>query len=258
MNTIQISKLADVTLTLAPEATELKKKALEESRSITTVCDAFTYQNAADALVGLQKIIKGTENGYRQCKDPVNELGREIDKIKRDFLCNDVEPEKKRLQKIMGDYDMVQNQIRAIEQAKKDEELRKAEAERVRVEEDNRKKLEAAQAKLDKAKNEEQRAKAEEALRIQLERDNRRLIEARQKAEEARNAPVAVVTKAAGASSNEVWKVEVTDIKALYAFNPSLCRIEANKEALNRELAVGVRSIPGCRIYSEMQIVARG
>lgn len=220
METFQLQKIEDLPIVLAPEAVALKASALKQAEGIKKVEDEFSNQLAADALVSLQRILSGTEKGREWAKAPVLKLGKKIDGMARDFT-KQCEDEKKRIQGLIAPYAAA-----ILKAAQEAEAKRQLEA---------RKLAEKAAA----AKTPEKRIAIEEKINA------------------INNAPAVATQKTEGASSREVWRFEVTSMDSLYLANPRLCSLEPNTAAINRELAAGVRSIPGLRIYSEIMIVAR-
>lgn len=257
-------------------ATEEKEKALYISRSVLAVCDTSTQSLAVNALKDVQALAKVAESSRIEVKAPVLEIGRKIDKLAADYSA-DLNAEAIRLKKLIGDYQSEQERIRlAAERARQDElarlereaaALREAEARRIadaaRIEAEKQKAWEAeflaespeqvAAAEAAKAELDRQAAEAAKAAKqAQLEAD---ALAHQQRTASQQIIPTA--HKPAGMSVAEKWRFEVVSLEVLHQHDPRLVRMEANASAINEALRLGIREIPGLRIWSEKQVGVR-
>lgn len=116
-------------------------------------------------------------------------------------------------------------------------------------------------------KSTEETAKAESDFQLAsqaVQAEQLRLSEARQElrlkdvALAATNSRmVAPAPKAIGQSVKTVWVYEVLDVHALAKHNMALVRVEPNASAIAKMIELGVRDIPGLRIYSEIKTQVR-
>lgn len=125
----------------------------------------------------------------------------------------------------------------------------------------------------ERQENERKAREEQERLRKAAEKDAKKLekkgdAEAAQAVRDAvpdvvAAAPVAAPTKLAGTATREVWKGEVTDMKALcHAIADGLAPEELvtiNQSALNKMAGALKRlfKVPGCRAFSEEQLASR-
>lgn len=276
MNALTLKNVGAVTIEIQADAQKIKADSLAVAKPITAIASDRDQQQAVNALRSLQSLSKAVEKSRTEVKAPVLNIGRDIDKKASEFVA-DIEAESKRLNKLITDYVVKQQQLaaeaeraRQAELARIEEEKRKAaaaEAARVaelaRIEEEKRK---AAEAAFLAETEDEQRVADEAAVRArEAEALERQRIEAEQQrqaelAKQSARTEAAVIrapVKAAGQVVRKVAKFEVTDISALYAARPHLVRIEANTAAINGVLASGTREIPGLRIWEEVQTQVR-
>lgn len=221
-NLIQISELADTEISLLPEAEKLKKQLLNQARTVETITDAFEADCAADVLKNISTAVKDMEATRKEVKAPVLELGRRIDGVAKEWL-SDLDAEKKRINRTLGDYQAEQDRIR------RDAERREREAQ------------------------EKARREAEEAL---ADGDEKAAAEATEKIAESS----AKVSKAAhrpeGVSVRTAYKFEVEDIDALFKAAPHLCKVEPDNAAIRAAIKKN-QAIPGLRVWQESSAVTR-
>lgn len=221
-NLIQISELASTEISLLPEAEKLRKQLLNQARTVGVISDSFDADCAADVLKNITAAVKEMEATRKEVKAPVLELGRRIDDVAKSWL-SDLEAEKKRINRTLGDYQAEQDRIR------RDAERREREAQ-----DQARREAEAALAAGDQA------AAAEAAEKI---------AQSSAKVSESAHRPE-------GVSVRTAYKFEVEDIDALFKARPDLCLIQPDNAAI-RAAVKKTQSIPGLRVWQESSAVAR-
>jgi hypothetical protein len=90
-------------LTIAPEAETRKLELIEAAALVTTVCDnedSASAQFVSRKLAGMRIEV---EKCRKLVKEPVNRIGKLIDKTAADFIAS-IEVEEKRIGKLVGDH----------------------------------------------------------------------------------------------------------------------------------------------------------
>jgi colicin import membrane protein len=276
------------------EARQLVQQCLERLALIPVEIDTEQDQKrAVEAQREAKTLLKSIETARKSAKEPVLELGRQIDKL-AETLVADVKDEEMRVARAIGDFQQRILEIARVEVRKRAEaeaELerqKQAELDRVRKEQEAlaaeaRRKADAEAAKIREEANrlaaaartaaEAERAKqaaeiaAKEAeiRRLRMEEElARKAQEAQQRVhdlakQEAEMSlpPVVAPVKAEGQIVREVWCHEVTDMHALYRANPGLVELKPRTREINELLNRGITSIPGLRTWKEVRSSAR-
>jgi colicin import membrane protein len=276
------------------EARQLVQQCLEKLALVPVEIDTEQDQKrAVEVQREAKTLLKSIEAARKAAKEPVLELGRDIDKL-AETLVADVKDEEMRVARAIGDFQQRILEIARVEARKRAEaeaELerqKQAELERVRKEQEAiaaeaRRKAEAeAQAAREKASRElaatrsakeqeeaklraEQaaaraeieRLKMEERLRIQEQEAQQRVHDLAKQEAEMSLPPVVAPVKAEGQIVREVWCHEVTDMHALYRGNPGLVELKPRTREINELLNKGITSIPGLRTWKEVRSSAR-
>lgn len=229
---LSLTGVQAATVTLLPGAENAKAAALQSAAAITEITTADDVQSVSVVLSEIKGLKKTMVDSHAAIKAPVLAISREIDGIKKEYL-DGLEREEKRLSLLLG--------------AHQENERRKAEAARKAAEAEERRIA--------------QEAEERERQRIALETQGRTgtlLNDLDEIREDTANKVVAVRQQAvasadlapAGTAVRKNWKFEVEDIHALYAANPELVNLTANKAAINAIIKTG-RKLPGLRIWSE-------
>jgi len=221
-NLLQTNKLSTVEVELLPAAGDLKRELLHQAGQIESVEDAFDAECAAEVLKNLSTAVKDMESARKEVKAPVLDLGKRIDSTAKEWLA-ELETEKKRITRTLGDYQAEQDRIR------RDAERRE------------REKQEAARREAEEALasgDEEGATKATEAI-----------AQSSAKVSESAHRP-------AGVSVRTAYKFEVEDIDVLFKARPDLCTIQPDNAAI-RAAVKKSQSIPGLRVWKESSAVAR-
>ena len=253
---LEVQRIADVGISVSPDAYTRRAEAVEAARFITAVSSDFGFSEAAEALKGLQSLQKETEASRKTVKAPVLDLGKKIDATAAEFL-RDIDAEASRLKQLMTVYQVEQDRKRAEAERKRQEEEAKARrAEEARLADLRRKEEEARRAEIN-ARNESERAAAEERRKAAE-------AQAAAEAEAARvreaTAPVAVTVaapKPAGVAVQRAWDFEITDMKAFAAAYPDLVTITPKRSDVLALLRAGTRQLAGTRIFETTKVGVR-
>jgi len=224
MTPLTLSGVASAQITLSAEANTLRAQALAASTAITAVHDAMDSEACTDALRLVSKLVREVEDARTEAKAPVLALGKQIDKLAKEF-SERLTAEKIRLERLNGGF-------LALQEAK-------AEAARKIAEAEAAKRLrEAAYAAEDAAAkpSAESFAKADAA-------------EAAATAAHYEAEAISAV-RPAGVRLRKKWEYEVTDIKALYEARPDLCEVIPNAPNIRAQIPHN-QNIPGLRVWME-------
>ncbi len=205
MNSLIKRNDADLAIVFTDDAEERKHCAIECSSLIGIVRNPQDQDAAVVAHKMIRDLLKDTEDSRVSAKAPVLDYGRTIDRSVKEWV-EDLEAENIRLAKVIGNYQQEQLAIARAAQAKRDEELRKIEEERI-----------AETNKAAKALGVEDRGMITPELAKEIERQNEL---AKQKIESLK--PVPLPPKAAGQSIAQPWRWELVNIQLLYKMHPGL------------------------------------
>jgi hypothetical protein len=278
------------TITVTPEAEQLKATALEESRRVVAVTDQDSCDIAQARIKALAAIRIGVDKSREAVKRPVLEKGREIDGIAREFAA-EVVAEEARLTGLVNEYAREQQRIAreaaaaaererqriereehearmAALRAEQEAERQRMEAERARHEAEMER-LRAARAADAEAEAEARRREQEaaKAQREAAERAEAARLEAERAAEEARRqeeaARSAVVAPVLPAGSKEEIDFEVIDAHAFAAKFPQLVTITPKRAdilaALKKSYAKNGKlpEVAGLRVFQNLRVKNR-
>ena len=269
-NPIAVRGVSAVQVEIAADAYARRKAVIEAAdfapKAIT--CQD-TRQEVADALAGVNRLLKEVESGRKEVKAPVLDVGRKIDTTAEEFSAP-LAVAQKALQSVLTKDAEEQARIAREAEAKRQAELRRQqEEERARQAELDRQAREAEQARLAaeraarEAQNAEARAAAQEAARKASEESaalaaqkEKEAAAAKLEQAELMRVPVAPV-KAAGTTVRTPWTFDVSDIHALYRACPELVKLEVNRSEVLALIRTGTREIPGLVIRQETTVNAR-
>lgn len=228
-NILHLSNLGDAQIALLPEAERRRDALLAEAVSITQIQGSFDAQIATDALKGIKELLKSVESARKEIKQPVLDIGREIDNVAKCF-GNELTGESNRLSRLIGAYQSAERE--------------KAARERRRLEDEERRLRQEAARKQFEAESE---AKSQEAV----EEAATAVAQVRSQRAELKSA------EPQGAQLRTYWKYEVEDIEALYNARPELCNIEPDGTAIREFLkrTKGKHKLPGIRAWEEVKTV---
>lgn len=222
MTPLTLSGVASAQITLAAEANTLRAQALAASTAITAVHDAMDSEACADALRLVTKLIREIKDAHTEAKAPVLALGKQIDKLAKDF-SERLSSEKVRLERLNGGF-------LALQEAKAEAARKLAEAEAAKL------LREFAYAAEDAA------AKPSAEAFTKADAAENAAIAARAKAEETK------AIRPEGVRLRKSWEYEVTDIKALYEARPDLCEIVPHSPNIRAQIHYN-QNIPGLRVW---------
>lgn len=213
---------------LKPEAEKKRDEVVATADGVECIKSPAAQQVAANCLIEIQNLLVSIEEGRKALKKPFDDFGK---KIQSDVaaLIEPLEKQKVRLKKMMGDYQSELEREARAEQARRDAEVQRLEAERQKLEE-------APPTKESEAKKEEL---------------NRQM---------GANLTIVEAPKATGVSTRPVKKFQVVDLAKLYLARPDLVKLEEKTADINKVIrAPGNEKIQidGIRIYEEMEVVPR-
>lgn len=276
MNALVVSKINEVAVTLDVVALGKRDAAIAGAKTVSSVDDPLTLEDAVSHLKSLQSLSKMAEKSRSDVKSPVLELGRSIDAKAKEF-CAPIDIEVSRINRLVNAFQIEQRKKAEEAERARQAELARIESERLKAAEaEERLRREAAEkeaarlraeaeanSKFDEAEESAALVQAQEAenkkLELEIAAEQERQRQSTLAAEKARaqSQMVTAPSKVSGLVGKDVWKFEVTDLKALYAANPAFCRLEANTSAINDAMRTGLRECPGLRIYSEFKSEVR-
>lgn len=232
-------------LTVAPEAEQLKADLLTRAAAITRVSGPDENEAARAEIKALAAMRNQVEKSRKAVKEPVLQVGRDIDAKAKVFVA-EIDAEEKRVSGLVGAYAAEvererQKALREMEAKRGEEEkARRAEAEAAAAAE--RARIAAEQAAWE-ATDEAQSAQAEEAARIA---EAQAKAAAEEKARLEAGKPILAPAPAAGVRF--AWDFEVVDIHRLAQAHPELVRMEARRA----DILEVIRALPDDdRMYRE-------
>ena len=227
-------------LPLTAEAVERAAELSKAAKAVAKVTTAEQFEQAVDAGRDIQSHVKGVEAFGLDFRRPIKAFTDMVKKTQDDYLAP-LLAEQDRLKRLVGDFQSAEARRVAKEEQERREAFEAAEKERLRLEAE-------ANAKL---------AKAQESGG---KRDEKAAVKAAELAEEAELAVQAVIAapapqaaRAAGSSSRQVLKWEVTDLKSLYAARPELCKVEVKASAV-QACCVPESPVPGLKLWWETPV----
>lgn len=275
MNAIQLRQ-ETLEVSVRPDAVAARDEALSASQCITAIADELDEADASEVLKDLVRMERGVESTRTAIKAPLLDAGRKVDGIAREF-SSPITSEVARLKGLLAKFDAARRERIAAEEAKRQAEARRIEQEKAAAEAALKLQQEQAAAAAEKAR---QAAEAEfmasdkaeqEKAALEAAQAQRQAAEEQAKADKAKadkakadaaqlqitvQQPEKAPSKPKGIASRMVWKVEVTDIKALYAARPDLVTMEPKIAAIERVVSAGVE-LPGVRAWKEAEVSVR-
>lgn len=238
-----------------PTAIAERDDLLARSQNIERVVGDSSQAKAIEMLGAITAAIKSAETSKKEVKEPFNAICKTIEELLRDHSAP-LAVEKERLKGLLGKYQL---EVEAKAQA----EAAKLEAERQRIEAEQRAKA-AEEMKRQNDLYAQAQAATNEAERKRIEEEQRKSAEAaamkQTELEIAKASTLQVKTpKVAGMSARKPWRVEVVDAAALYKARPDMVTLTPKQAELNKLVAgeSGLREIPGCRVFQDMDVTAR-
>lgn len=228
MKAIVVQNLDSVPISIGAEFTLRAETILAEAKKVTAVTDAASQEIAVQTGSKIRALRNELEKARTEVKKPVLDIGRKIDDVA-----------KKAAAPLTLELDRIEKTIRQYVLAEQ-EKARKLADFQAKMEAKKRARLEAEAAQAAAAGN---TAVAEELT---------------EKAQAPAAAPVvAAPPKVEKMTVRNVWKYEVTDLKALHAARPTLTKLEPSPSAIAAEIAAGMRECPGLRIWEDVDVTTR-
>ena len=199
-------------LTIAPEAETRKLELIAAAALVTTVCDNDDSASAQFVSRKLAQMRIEVEKSRKLVKEPVNRIGKLIDKAAADFIL-EIDAEEKRITRLVGDHAAEVARIKALREAEEHKAFLAARAAREAAE------LAAAAA--------ENTGKIADIIAAkQAERERQEALAARMVA----SSDVATTKIAEGVRF--AWDFEVTSIHQLYLSDRTLIDMVPRRAAI--------------------------
>jgi hypothetical protein len=216
-------------LLIAPDAQERKDQLIEAAAAITMVTSNDESAAAQFYSRRLAAMRIEVEKCRKAVKEPVNRIGKLIDKTAADFVAG-IDAEEKRITRLVGQHATEVARLKAEKEAEERRAFEEARAAR-----------EAAEAAAEAAANTGKIADVIAAKAAERERQD--ALAARMDA----SAEVATTRVADGVRF--AWDFEVMDVQAVYQAAPDLCSLEIKRAAVLtwlRELEASDRDVAAC------------
>lgn len=194
------------------EANRLRSAALEKAAMIGRVSDAIGNAAATEAQLDIATVLKTVETVRKEVKEPVLRFGQMIDDTAKAFVV-DLKAEQMRLNKLVGDF-------QALEQAKQ----------------------RAAQQAENQRLAQLERERAAEAAKVTTH-EELEAVQEKYNARAAQEAPIAprIAPRAQGQVVSEKWVYDVSDMWLLAKSHPTCVTIEPRHSEIKTLLAAGVK-----------------
>lgn len=225
---VELPQVVGVTEEMEKKSTEL----LASARAVTVVQSAAQQTLAVPIVRDIRTWVKRVQELGLEFRRPFTDFAKRV-KEAEDAHLQPLLEEQKRIERAVADFQAAeQRRVEREEQARR-EAYEKAERERLEAEEKARKAAERMQtdAGLEKALVAEQKAQEAQATVQQII-----------------TAPLPEKAKAAGVAVKKVLRYEVTDIRAVYAARPELCKLEISPRAV-QATCVPEMPVPGLRLW---------
>jgi hypothetical protein len=216
-------------LAIAPEAETLKAELLQSAAAITRVSGPDENETARTAIKALGAMRNAVEKSRKLVKEPVLQIGRDIDAKAKDFV-GQIEAEEKRVAGLLADYatEVERERQRVLREM---EAQRQAEEKSRREEEAAARAAEAARIAAEQAEweatDDAQAAKAAQAAQEAAEKARMAAEQAAKAAAAEASKPILVPAKAAGVKFTLDY--EVADIERLYHTRPEFVKLEPKR-----------------------------
>ena len=245
MSKTLILKGEGYTISLSPEAVQLRDQKVVEAQGIIQVTSAQEEQIALAKAGELKGISKACERNREEIKAPALAIGRLIDDNAKSF-SGPLKTESDRLESLCGAFRQIErDKVLAYEREAEKERQRLAEIERQRAQAE----IAAAQAKTKK-----------ERLAAELKAEELREQQLNAELEQAAKIPAPIVAPApaVGGSVKPEFDIEVVNIDALFVAYPDAVELVVKKSVLN-DLVYrrGIQNIPGVKLTPKVTVRAR-
>lgn len=229
---LQLLNFADAQVSIDESAKHRREDALQQAQDVQAVTDEFDNEIAVDAVRSIKQIVADVEKCRKTVKAPVLQLGKSIDEAAKGFIAS-LNAECARVNRLIAGYADEQRKIAMEVERKRQEEIRKAELEKI-----------AAARKLQESETQKERVEAREQ------------VEEKVKKQADLSLPVQKQEKPTGLTIRRVKTYEVVDIRALLAARPDLVVLSPNHRSIT-EAIKSADSIPGLKISEETKTSVR-
>lgn len=238
-------------VTISAESEERRNELALRATGITAIAATEQNDQAAKVVSEMKRYVKSVKEARFTFSKPLDDAKNRLIELEKDH-CNPLEQEIERLQSLGAGW-IRQERLRVAEKERqRAEQIAKLEADRMEAEA----KLKEAQLKAENSKGKAS-AKAKQQEQELIEAANLADIKSRA----AIVAPLPEEQRARGQSARRVLRYEVTDIRAVYASNPTLCKLEIKPSAVQAvcvpnsseasEFKPDMTSVPGLSLWWE-------
>lgn len=262
-NPIRVDNVGDIAVTITPDALAHRDALIEDGNAYESCEDSFTATSIAQHISALKALKKVCESTRTAVKKPVLDLGREVDKLAREY-SEPIDAEIQRLVQHANQYAREQERIRQTEIA---EQRRKAEEAQRAAAEARRKAEEAERLRKEQEAREQsvmfpdptprdQPDHVAEAMDAGAEAQEQARAAARARSEAAQLEKTKATEDVAGMGTRTKWDFEITDIMALLAHDQALCDIRPRRQLIISRLKDG-QEIPGIKAIKTVEASIR-
>jgi hypothetical protein len=273
MNALALSGLAQASVALVPEALQERGRIIDRLEAVEVVRDSASNEVAVKITREAAAMLQEVEKTRMFLNGPVLALQRSLNATAKDF-CLPLEAAMRRVNEMLSEFASEQRRIAQEAEAKKREELRKAEVERQKlmdaeaerqrkerrlIEQKRVEEIQAAKTKADKLAAENKAREELEAAQTRA-RFETSMIESEASAKRVEvlaQVPAVVPVRAEGQVTRAPWVFDVVDVQALLKARPDLVTVEASKSAINAAIRLGMRECPGLVIRQEVKAGVR-
>ena len=246
---IKIEKMADVSLSVTPEAIQERDSLITELKDVTAVSNSFDLACATDRLRKAKALTNSVEKTRKEIKAPVIDLGKRIDKLADEYTAS-VNAEVVRINGMVSAYQAEQVRIQREEEAKRQAEIRRIEEERIKAEREKQAAEQAARAAAALARSEEERLEAAEASAIAA----RKAKEFEELQKKQAPVPAPAPLKIDGLVTKEEW---VFDIINIWDVPRQFLDVSVKTAEIKRAIQSGCREISGLNIRKQISTHVR-
>jgi DNA polymerase III alpha subunit (gram-positive type) len=226
------------------EAESVRNEIALSASKVTSVTTAAQNEQAANAVRIIRLHVKEVEDMRQKLTRPLLE-GQRLLKALSDDHCAPLLEQKSRLERLAVGFSQAEARRVQEEERIRQAEFRKAEEARLKAEKEAAEKAAKADRASATTKDIKAASKAEE-----------KVIAAEAAVQAVIAAPLPEVSKSRGQQTKKVMCFEVTDLNALVAARPDLCKIEAKASAINAVCKPDMVNVPpGLRLWYEDRVV---
>lgn len=227
MTALELKNFETPSIAIVEEAVKERDLLILQASDINEVDGEFMNECAVEILRDIRKMKANVEGTRKSLKNPVLELGREIDGASKGFMESLLE-EERRVKKLVDGYAAEQRRIRLeAERKHREEEQRIA-----REKEEAVKKMEEAESREEK---EEARSEVEEKVKREAD---------------MKSDPVKHEPKPRGFSVKVSKDFEIVDIMEVLKARPDLVNVMPKRSAILEAIKTA-DSIPGLKIFEK-------